>query len=63
MPVFSGNVLIQFSIIFTAGWTSNRIVVAARMPLLRVEDTRAFRLEVHVDESRVTQVLPGAQVS
>jgi RND family efflux transporter MFP subunit len=32
------------------------------MPLLRVEDTRGFRLEVRVDESRVGQVSPGAKV-
>jgi RND family efflux transporter MFP subunit len=31
-------------------------------PLMRLEDTREFRLEVRVDESRVAQVLPGAPV-
>lgn len=31
-------------------------------PLLRVEDTRGFRLEVRVDESRVGQIQPGATV-
>jgi RND family efflux transporter MFP subunit len=29
-------------------------------PLVRVEDTRGFRLEVRVDESRAAQVTPGA---
>ena len=33
------------------------------MPLLRVEDTRVFRLEVRVDESRATQVSSGAEVA
>lgn len=32
------------------------------MPLLRVEDTRAFRLETRVDESRVAAIAPGARV-
>jgi RND family efflux transporter MFP subunit len=32
------------------------------MPLLRVEDTRAFRLEVRVDESRVTRLSSGDAV-
>lgn len=32
------------------------------LPLLRVEDTRAFRLDVRVDESRAGQVTPGAAV-
>lgn len=31
-------------------------------PLLRVEDTRAFRLDVRVDESRIGSVAPGAAV-
>lgn len=31
-------------------------------PLMRLEDTRQFRLDVRVDESRVAQVLPGAPV-
>lgn len=31
-------------------------------PLLRIEDTRGFRLEVRVDESRVGQIQPGATV-
>lgn len=31
-------------------------------PLIRVEDTRGFRLEVRVDESRAGQVQPGAAV-
>lgn len=32
------------------------------LPLLRLEDTRAFRLETRVDESRVAAVAPGATV-
>ena len=32
------------------------------MPLLRLEDTRGFRLEVRVDESRVGQIRIGASV-
>ena len=32
------------------------------MPLLRLEDTRGFRLEVHVDESRIGQVRSGDSV-
>jgi len=31
-------------------------------PLLRVEDTRGFRLDVRVDESRIGQISPGAIV-
>jgi RND family efflux transporter MFP subunit len=32
------------------------------MPLLRLEDTRGFRLEVRVDESRIGQIPSGASV-
>lgn len=32
------------------------------VPLVRLEDTRAFRLEVRVDESRVSQIAQGAHV-
>lgn len=32
------------------------------LPLLRIEDTRAFRLETRVDESRVAAIAPGAKV-
>jgi RND family efflux transporter MFP subunit len=32
------------------------------MPLLRLDDTRGFRLEVRVDESRVDQIRPGDSV-
>jgi RND family efflux transporter MFP subunit len=32
------------------------------VPLLRLEDTRAFRLEVHVDESRIGQIRNGDHV-
>jgi RND family efflux transporter MFP subunit len=31
-------------------------------PLMRIEDTRGFRLDVKVDESRVGQIAPGAAV-
>ncbi len=31
-------------------------------PLMRVEDTRGFRLDVQVDESRIAQIAPGAAV-
>jgi RND family efflux transporter MFP subunit len=31
-------------------------------PLLRLEDTRGFRLDVRVDESRIARVVPGAAV-
>jgi RND family efflux transporter MFP subunit len=37
-------------------------MAAPGMPLLRLEDTRSFRLEVRVDESRVPAVTPGAAV-
>jgi RND family efflux transporter MFP subunit len=37
-------------------------MAAPGMPLLRVEDTRGFRLEVRVDESRVPAVTPGEAV-
>jgi RND family efflux transporter MFP subunit len=33
------------------------------MPLVRVEDTRSFRLDVRVDESRVGQISTGAEVA
>ena len=32
------------------------------MPLLRLEDTRGFRLEVRVDESRIGQIRNGDSV-
>lgn len=37
-------------------------MAAPGMPLLRMEDTRGFRLDVRVDESRVGQVAVGAVV-
>jgi RND family efflux transporter MFP subunit len=37
-------------------------MAAPGMPLLRLEDTRSFRLDVRVDESRLGQVAPGAAV-
>lgn len=37
-------------------------MAAPGMPLLRVEDTRGFRLEVRVDESRIPDVTPGGAV-
>lgn len=38
-------------------------MAAPGTPLMRVEDTRRFRLEVRVDESRIGRVSPGATVS
>jgi RND family efflux transporter MFP subunit len=38
-------------------------MAAPGTPLLRIEDTRHFRLEVRVDEARIGQVSPGAPVS
>ncbi len=35
-------------------------MAAPGMPLARVEDTRAFRLDVRVDESRVSTIAPGS---
>jgi len=32
------------------------------VPLMRLEDTRAFRLDVRVDESRIERISPGATV-
>ena len=37
-------------------------MAAPGTPLMRVEDTRRFRLDVRVDESRIAQVSPGATV-
>ena len=37
-------------------------VVSPGMPLLRLEDTRGFRLEVRVDESRIGQIRNGDRV-
>lgn len=37
-------------------------MAAPGTPLMRVEDTRGFRLDVRVDESRVGQISPGARV-
>ncbi len=37
-------------------------MAAPGTPLLRLEDTRGFRLDVRVDESRVGQIAPGAAV-
>ena len=38
-------------------------MAAPGMPLMRVEDTRGFRLDVRVDESRIGHVAVGAMVS
>lgn len=38
-------------------------MAAPGMPLMRVEDTRRFRLDVRVDESRIGRVSPGATVA
>ena len=37
-------------------------MAAPGTPLMRLEDTRGFRLDVHVDESRIRQIAPGARV-
>lgn len=37
-------------------------MTAPGLPLLRVEDTRAFRVEVRVDESRASRLAPGTRV-
>ena len=37
-------------------------MAAPGTPLMRVEDTRGFRLDVRVDESRIGQIAPGAIV-
>ncbi len=37
-------------------------MVAPGTPLMRLEDTRGFRLDVRVDESRIGQIAPGAIV-
>src|SRR5688572_16975963 len=38
-------------------------MAAPGTPLMRVEDTRRFRLDVRVDESRIGRVAPGATVA
>jgi multidrug efflux pump subunit AcrA (membrane-fusion protein) len=50
-----------------AGVVTEKMVEAGNMaapgtPLLRVEDTRGFRLDVRVDESRIGQISQGAVV-
>jgi RND family efflux transporter MFP subunit len=37
-------------------------MVAPGTPLVRLEDTRGFRLDLRVDESRIGQIFPGARV-
>jgi RND family efflux transporter MFP subunit len=37
-------------------------MAAPGTPLMRLEDTRGFRLDVHVDESRIGQIAQGAAV-
>jgi RND family efflux transporter MFP subunit len=37
-------------------------MAAPGTPLMRIEDTRGFRLDVRVDESRIGQIAPGATV-
>lgn len=37
-------------------------MAAPGTPLVQVEDTRGFRLDVRVDESRIAQIAPGATV-
>ena len=38
-------------------------MAAPGTPLMRIEDTRGFRLDVRVDESRIGRITPGATVS
>jgi multidrug efflux pump subunit AcrA (membrane-fusion protein) len=38
-------------------------MAAPGTPLMRIEDTRSFRLDVRVDESRIAQITRGATVS
>lgn len=38
-------------------------MAAPGLPLIRIEDARGFRLDVHVDESRIGQITPGGTVS
>ena len=38
-------------------------MAAPGTPLMRLEDTRRFRLDVHVDEARIGRVSPGASVA
>jgi RND family efflux transporter MFP subunit len=38
-------------------------MAAPGTPLMRIEDTRDFRLDVRMDESRIGQISPGAPVS
>ncbi len=49
------------------GMVTDKMVEAGNMaapgtPLMRLEDTRGFRLDVRVDESRIGQISPGAMV-
>lgn len=37
-------------------------MAAPGAPLMRLEDTRGFRLDVRVDESRIAQIVPGTPV-
>jgi RND family efflux transporter MFP subunit len=38
-------------------------MAAPGTPLMRIEDTRGFRVDVRVDESRIGQIAPGAAVT
>jgi len=52
-----------FSGIVTATMTEPGNTAVPGVPLVRLEDATAFRLDVRVDESRISRVTPGTAVS
>jgi RND family efflux transporter MFP subunit len=55
-------IVAPFDGVVTAKMVEPGNTVSPGLPLLRVEDTREFRLEVRVDESRVGQIRAGDRV-
>lgn len=56
------RIVAPFDGVVTAKLTEPGNMAAPGTPLLRLEDTGGFRLDVRVDESRVGQLAPGAAV-
>ncbi len=51
-----------FDGVVTEKWVEPGNMAVPGTPLMRVEDTRSFRLEVRVDEARIAQLTTGASV-
>ena len=57
-----GSVVAPFDGVVTEKFTEPGNMAAPGAPLLRVEDTSGFRLDVRLDESHLARVVPGTSV-